>query len=1120
MHQVTPAATGYSPLRNGFARELFDRISSWEARIPDQLLYSFLDANGREVERHTYHSFVHRFHSIAVFLSQHSGLTRGDRVVLVFPPGLDLICAIFACVRAGLIPVPTNAPMGHSREPSLRRLISIVNNSQPSHLLSNSKGAQILSEVISESPLHDGNTLHALRNIRWLNTDDISDLDHESTIAALQDVVPSDIFLIQYTSGSTSDPKGVIVTVENIIANAEIVVDHVQPVCVSWLPQHHDMGLLGYYIYIVLHGGTTYGFSPGSFIQRPLLWLELISKYRATATSVPNFALEMCLNTVRVPDTALATLDLSSLRFLMAAAEPINSRTYTAFATRFKPCMLNENAIFVAYGLAEFTLAVTNYGRNILHLDVDSLSLGKAVESTLDDANTISLLSCGSPLPGNNIVIVNPDTKSPCDDGVIGEVWVDGRSKAYGYWNNPTQQAETFQATIPSQSSESNQTYLRTGDMGFVKDQELYICGRHKEMIVIRGQNYFPQDIEKIVHTSCPELRPRAVVAFEYKENEHPKVALVIETKIKPTESHAQSVVSLVRSQIGLEVNALSFVPAKTLPKTTSGKLMRLETKKRWLNNQLGKPIIASNQVEDGSHELTLSSAKDLDTYMSILASMYGVKGDETCSIADIGIDSIELVTLISLIKDELEAQGAHHLAEQVDIRLLQAVSIAEFYKLHGLIKDTSLGTSKGRMNDLLSMVENIRNKRLAAEMNQMKKDSTSLRLGSINPSKQSGDILLTGGTGFLGPFILKSLLQQTPPDRRIKVLVRASQAEEALSRIRKAFLGIQGVDQELVDDFHKRVHVVCGNLEEPNLSLSDAAWHSLAASISTIYHNGAIVNYLMSYGSMRDANVIGTRELLRLAAEAGVADFNHISTTFIFGWAKKSSLLESDNNDEMGFLDFGYSQSKWVSEQLVLSAGKAGLPIRIFRPSLITPSVAGDGTGLDISLRLLLFMIKHGITVDSLNQVSFTPVDATANNIVAIAQSTDTIAGNYHVVRDDYHNMLAYTDIIGAKLGIPFKPLPLKQFVDETIRLCTSQDPLFPLLDFLIHSEPNISAMEFKRYDSTAYQAARNRVSDGVPDPSLVDTVSGILSYLSRYSPLIHHEPSRHKLISAPYLS
>lgn len=1099
---ITDMLTGIeSPTENNVSSQLFERICHWTERLADQLLYSFLDDNGREVDRHTYRSFEQRFYSIAAFLSQHPGLKQGDRVVLIFPPGLELISAIFACVRAGLIAVPTSAPMGHSREPSLRRLISIANNCEPSHLLSNSKGCQLLSEVISETSLVDPESLHELRSMRWLNTDEINTMDLECYEAVLDGVPPSDTFLIQYTSGSTSDPKGVIVSVENILANADIVVDHENPICVSWLPQHHDMGLLGYYIYIVLHGGTTYGFSPSSFVQRPLLWLESISKYQATATSVPNFALEMCLNKARVPDSSLPILNLSSLRFLMAAAEPINSQTFNSFVSRFKACSLKQEAIFVAYGLAEFTLAVTNYGRNIIHLDADSMSIGKVKESTSESQHAISLLSCGVPLPGNKVVIVDPDTKTLCQDETIGEVWADGKSKALCYWNSHIQQAEVFEASIASQIAGAG--YLRTGDMGFLKDKELYICGRYKEMIVIRGQNYFPQDIEKIVHSCCPELRPRTVVAFEYSENDLVKVGLIVETKVSAPESQAQNVISTVRSKIGLEIHALTFVPAKSLPRTTSGKLMRLETKKRWLNKQLGHSVLAPNRNEDEGELFSLSAVKDLDTYMLILAKQYGVKGNESCSIADIGIDSIELVTLVSIIKDELEAKGAHHLAEKVDIRLLQAVSILEFYKLHELIKKSPKSAGADHV-DLVAMVDSFRNKRLNAELHQMKKDAAYLGFRTIKENNSEGDILLTGGTGFLGPFLLRSLLEQTSSNRRIKVLVRAENSQEGLSRLRQSFGALHQANLNMIKAFDNRVEVVCGSLAELNLSMRNADWEELSQSISTIYHNGAKVNYLMSYGAMRDANVIGTRELLKLAADAGVSDFNYISTTFIFGWAKKASLLESDNNNEMEFLDFGYSQSKWVAEQLVLSAGEAGMPIRIFRPSLITPSVSGAGTGLDISLRLLLFMIKHAITVDSLNQVSFTPVDSAANNIIAIAQNPSTIGGAYHVVRDDYNNMRTVTDVMAASLGIHFKALPLKKFVEELIRLCTSQDSLYPLLDFLIHAEENITAMGAKRYNSTAYQAARSNTSAGVADPSLEETVSGILLYLSKYDPSI----------------
>ena len=223
-------------------------------------------------------------------------------------------------------------------------------------------------------------------------------------------------------------------------------------------------------------------------------------------------------------------------------------------------------------------------------------------------------------------------------------------------------------------------------------------------------------------------------------------------------------------------------------------------------------------------------------------------------------------------------------------------------------------------------------------------------------------------------------------------------------------------------------------------------------------------------------------------------------STTFIFGWATKPRLHENDNNDEMELLDFGYSQSKWVSEQLVIQAARAGLPTRIFRPALITPSRNGAGGSFDITIRLLTFMLKHGIGVNALNQVSFVPVDVTANNIVAISQSPSTSNRTFHVTRDKYANMIDVTDILSARTGCRFELFSLRDFVPEVIRRCTKEDLLFPLLDFFIGSIDSISSMEFKRYDSSLYQSARDASSLSMPDPSLEQTVDGILTFIERH--------------------
>jgi thioester reductase-like protein len=249
----------------------------------------------------------------------------------------------------------------------------------------------------------------------------------------------------------------------------------------------------------------------------------------------------------------------------------------------------------------------------------------------------------------------------------------------------------------------------------------------------------------------------------------------------------------------------------------------------------------------------------------------------------------------------------------------------------------------------------------------------------------------------------------------------------------------------------------------------------------------------------MREANVLGTNEVIRLAFEGRPKELNYISTTFVFGWAVKSVLYETDQNANMELLDFGYSQSKWVAEQVVFDARSRGLCTRIFRPALVSPSLTGGGNNFDIAVRLLAFMVNHGIGVDTLNQVSFVPADIVANNIVAISTTPGTANQTYHVVRDEYSNMMDITGLITRATGRQFEIFSLPDFVPELVRRCRKEDLLFPLLDFLVGSADNISAMEFKRYDSSTYQTARDASVMGQADPSLEDTVKGILKFMHR---------------------
>ena len=293
-------------------------------------------------------------------------------------------------------------------------------------------------------------------------------------------------------------------------------------------------------------------------------------------------------------------------------------------------------------------------------------------------------------------------------------------------------------------------------------------------------------------------------------------------------------------------------------------------------------------------------------------------------------------------------------------------------------------------------------------------------------------------------------------------------------------------------------MQVICGDLSRGQLGLSPAEWTFVSENTRTIYHNGAAVNYLFDYDAMRDSNVQGTKEVIKLSRTNGGKILNYISTTFIFGWSTKETLFESDINEQMEFLDFGYSQTKWVAERIIRNAMKEGLQARIYRPALISPSVNGEGSNFDISIRLLAFMTKYGISTLAQNQVSFTPADIAANNIVAISNIKDSLNKTFHVTRDDYANMQEVTTLLGQFTQQSFKYYKLKEFVPEVVSRCAKTDLLFPLLNFLLKSIDNISNMEFKRYDNSNYVYYRDQSKWGIKDPELSEVVNGIFIFMS----------------------
>ena len=334
---------------------ILDHLDRLADEHPDKLLYSYLDVNGDPIESYTYASFLHRAQAIAGHLRKEGRFAAGDRLLLAYPPGLEMICAFFGCVRAGLIPVPVYPPSSRGFQSALYKMVHIAKDCQAAGILtSRDYHASLKTNLARSGVSASGVDVDYISGLPWIATEDFVD-----TISDRPAVDPSKILFLQYTSGSTMEPKGVIVTHENILNTYPLVIDHPAPVVVSWLPQYHDMGLIGCYLYPALKGGTTYGFAPMDFIQRPILWFDAITTYHATATAAPNFAYDYCLRAGRLSKESLEACDLSSLRVLMCAAEPVKPDTYTRFLEAFQPYGLKSESFYVAYGLAENTLAVS-----------------------------------------------------------------------------------------------------------------------------------------------------------------------------------------------------------------------------------------------------------------------------------------------------------------------------------------------------------------------------------------------------------------------------------------------------------------------------------------------------------------------------------------------------------------------------------------------------------------------------------------------------------------------------------------------------------------------------------------------------------------------------------------
>lgn len=639
----------------------------WRAQHqPDQRAYTFL-ADGESEQGHlTYRELDQQTRTIGAWLQ--SLEASHERVLLLYPPGLMYIAAFFGCLYAGAVAVPVYPPRPNR---TLLRLQAIVADAQAKVVLTTGMILSRVQGLLAEAP--------ELETLRWLTTDS---LDSDLAEAWRDPALTSDtLAFLQFTSGSTASPRGVMVSHGNLLHNQRVIrtaCQHTeQSSFVSWLPVYHDMGLIGTVIQPLYLGAPCVLMSPEAFLQKPLRWLQAISRYKAHTSGGPNFAYDLCVR--KIDAEQRATLDLSRWSVAFNGSEPINHETLERFVAAFEPCGFRPEAFYPCYGLAEATLLVSGGAKTaapVIHqFKTGALERNRVVSPSGETDETRTLVSCGRSGLDQTICIVDPESLTRCRPDQVGEIWVSGPSVGQGYWNRPDETETTFRAYV---ADTGEGPFLRTGDLGFLRDGELFVTGRLKDLIIIRGRNHYPHDIERTVERSHPALRPGCSAAFSVEKAGEERLVVVQEVERHSQDLDVEKMAGAIRQAVAetheLQVYDLVFIKPGSLPKTSSGKIQHQACRAHYLKGSLevlGNSLLVDSDEDEaaGSEDsfirrilLTVKSDTERQSLMEFylqdqMARMLKVapsRLDRRQPLTALGLDSLLAIELKNRIEVDL----------------------------------------------------------------------------------------------------------------------------------------------------------------------------------------------------------------------------------------------------------------------------------------------------------------------------------------------------------------------------------------------------------------------------------------------------------------------------------
>lgn len=567
-------------MQNRMFTNLVDLLQYRAVVQPELKLYTYL-ADGEDEEVSITAAELNR-RAMSVAAELKGPLEKPETALLLFPPGLDFIAGFMGCLYAGVIAIPAYPP--HFRRPT-PRLDSIILSSGTTVALTT---GQMMADIVGQL-----DPTSRIASLRLVAVDRLKAAGQY----ACEPCSGGQLAFLQYTSGSTGNPKGVMVTHGNLLHNMGLIAKYFrlspQTKIVNWLPAYHDMGLIGQLLMSLMLGCELAFMSPVNFIQKPIRWLKAITKYGATYSGAPNFAYELCVS--KFNPEADGDIDLSSWELAFNGAEPVREETLRRFVDTFAPYGFRANSLAPSYGLAEGTLYVSGCKKEepytAIWLKSDQLEQNMAVETAAGAPGSRPMVGCGIIVPEQRTIIVDPQTHIPCGEMEVGEIWVSGPSVAQGYWRNPEASEEDFGA-VPAADSPEGRTFLRTGDLGFIRRSELFVTGRIKDVLIVAGRNHYPQDLELTIQSSHPAIRNEYIAVFQTVKDGREIVVAVAELNREHRQlTKRQDDLALLRKEVltaartavaeahELMLDDVVLIKTGTIPKTSSGKIQRRLTK-------------------------------------------------------------------------------------------------------------------------------------------------------------------------------------------------------------------------------------------------------------------------------------------------------------------------------------------------------------------------------------------------------------------------------------------------------------------------------------------------------------------------------------------------------------